>query len=423
MTGRRAPRIGFAGVLGSGNLGNDSSLDALLTFLRDRLPDARFDFLVMEPEALRERYGAPATPLQWFEANAHRFPRVPGTALKMLGRVLDPVRTWRWARGHDVVIVPGMGVLETTVPMRPWGFPWGLLGIATGARLAGCRFLLVCVGADVIRRPLTRWLITTAARLAHYRSYRDEHSRAAMRSMGVDVRADRVYPDLSFAHPVPAAAEHRGGVAIGLMDFWGTNDERRDAERFHRNYLEVMTRFALWLVDAGRPITFVTCDPVDTAVIEQVRATLAERRPGPGTELVSAPATPTIQDLMAVLATVDAVVATRYHNVVTAVQLARPTISVGYADKHREVMARAGVPEFCQDARSVELDLLVRQFTELQVRAAELVPVMAEAHRAVVAEVEQQLAELAALLDGGGSVPADPAGPTSGRGVVAGRPR
>ena len=72
------------------------------------------------------------------------------------------------------------------------------------------------------------------------------------------------------------------------------------------------------------------------------------------------------------LASVDTVVATRYHNVLCALKLAKPTLSIGYAPKFDALMAEMGLAEFCQSARSLDVDRLIKQFTELESRSAQL---------------------------------------------------
>src|SRR5207247_158291 len=57
---RRGPRVGFFGLLGSGNLGNDGSLDAFLAYLHKEYPDAEVDFLCAGPDQIVARYGLPA---------------------------------------------------------------------------------------------------------------------------------------------------------------------------------------------------------------------------------------------------------------------------------------------------------------------------------------------------------------------------
>ena len=49
---RRGPRVGFFGLLGSGNLGNDGSLDAFLAYLHKEYPDAEVDFLCAGPDQI-----------------------------------------------------------------------------------------------------------------------------------------------------------------------------------------------------------------------------------------------------------------------------------------------------------------------------------------------------------------------------------
>ena len=70
--------------------------------------------------------------------------------------------------------------------------------LCAAGRVFGTKVALVSVGANVSSERLTRWLLTAAARLAFYRSYRDELSREAMRRQGLDTSGDHVYADLAF---------------------------------------------------------------------------------------------------------------------------------------------------------------------------------------------------------------------------------
>ncbi|PXY32078.1 polysaccharide pyruvyl transferase family protein [Prauserella muralis] len=382
-------RIGFFGLLGSGNLGNDGSLDAVVGYLRERHPEARLDFLCMGPERVRQRYGTPATPLHWYDAQPGTAAGVLAAPRKLLGKLLDPFRTLAWVRRQDVVIVPGMGVLEATLPLRPWGFPYALFFLAVAARLTGAKVALISVGASTIRDPATRWLVTSAARLATYRSYRDELSRQAMREMGVDVSRDPVYPDLAFALPVPPATPETGAVGVGVMAYYGGNDDRARAERLHRAYVETMRRFVRTLADGGRSVRLFTGDEVDERVVAEILAT-----PGLDTSRVTAERPADLAALLTRMNEVDTVVATRYHNVLSALKLGKPTLSLGYAAKNDVLMAGMGLGEFCQPARSVDFDRLLEQFTKLESRREELTATLARRNR----EQTERLAEQFALL-------------------------
>ncbi len=269
-------------------------------------------------------------------------------ALKVLGKGIDAFRTASWVRRHDVVIVPGAGVLETSMPMRPWGLPYTMFLLCASGRLFGTKVALVSVGANVISQRLTRWLSTSAARLAFYRSYRDTMSRDAMRQRGLDTRQDHVYPDLVFGLPAPPYDPGDAQtVGVGVMDYYGTNDERRQADEMHASYVEKMKFFVRWLVDSGRRIRLLVGDTngSDDSVVQEILADLRAHRPDLDPTWVVAEPVSSFADLMRAMAPVGTVVATRYHNVVCALKLSKPTISIGYSPKNTALMADMGLSE------------------------------------------------------------------------------
>jgi polysaccharide pyruvyl transferase WcaK-like protein/SAM-dependent methyltransferase len=398
-----APRVGLVGLLGSGNLGNDGSLEAMLAYLAAKHPDTVLDSMCSGPAQITARYGVPATRLRW-SATETAGPRsttvLAVKSLKVpLGIVVDAFRTASWVRRHDVVIVPGTGVLEATIAVRPWHTPYSMLLVCTFGRLFGTKVAFVSVGAAEVRQPLTRWLITTAARLAYYRSYRDTSSRDAMRRMGLDTSGDAVYPDLTFAlqipHGAPVAADT---VGVGVMDYHGGNDDRQQADRLRAAYVEKMKSFVMWLVDNGRRVRLFTTDVHDERVKREVIAALRANRPELGPSQVIAEPVPCLDELMRQIASVDTVVASRYHNVLYALKLAKPTLAVGYAAKFGALMAEMGLAEFCQSAGSVDVDRLIEQFTELESRSAQLRQAMTERTAANARLLDHQFAALSALL-------------------------
>jgi polysaccharide pyruvyl transferase WcaK-like protein len=73
----------------------------------------------------------------------------------------------------------------------------------------------------------------------------------------------------------------------------------------------------------------------------------------------------TLHDLMDQMQETDVVVATRYHNVICALKLARPTISLSYADKNDALLADMGLGAYCQHVETFDVDLLKQQFNGL----------------------------------------------------------
>ncbi|MFE2525644.1 polysaccharide pyruvyl transferase family protein [Streptomyces sp. NPDC059382] len=387
-------RVGVFGLLGSGNLGNDGSLEAVLGYLRAEHPGAVVDALCGGPEVVSARYGIPATRLHWYRGEYRTASRAGAVAAKALGKLVDVFRTAAWVRRHDVVIVPGMGVLEATLPLRPWGFPYSLFLLCASGRLFDTRVALVGVGAAAITDRPTRALVRRSARLAGYRSYRDTLSRDAMRAMGVDTARDEVYPDLAFALPTPRAGapeDPSGRVAVGVMAFHGGNDDRDRAEEIHRRYLDGTIRFVRALVEDGRPVRLLTGDACDAPVV----AAILDAVDSP---LVTASEAASLADLMEEMAAADTVVATRYHNLVCALKVGTPTLALSYAAKSDALMARMGLEAYCHPAREVDADRLLEQFRELEKRSAELRRVLTERNAVAVRQLDRQFTALTAAV-------------------------
>ncbi|MFR9795139.1 polysaccharide pyruvyl transferase family protein [Streptomyces sp. MS06] len=395
-------RVGVFGLLGSGNLGNDGSLQAVLDHLRAAHPEAVVDALCGGPEVVEARYGIPATRLHWYRGEYRTASRAGAIAAKGLGKLVDAVRTAAWVRRHDVVIVPGMGVLEATLPLRPWGFPYALFLLCASGRLSRTPVALVGVGAAAIGNRATRTLVRWSARLAAYRSYRDTLSRDAMRAMGVDTARDGVHPDLAFALPAPPpnpAPGRPGPVCVGVMDFHGGDDDRDRAEEIHRRYLDGTTRFVRALAEDGRPVRLLTGDECDGAVVDAILDAV-------DSPLVTAAGATSLADLMAEAAAADTVVATRYHNLVCALRVGTPTLALGYAAKSEALMARMGLGAYCHPAREVDADRLLEQFRELEERSAELRRTLTERNRVTARSLAEQFAALdAAVLPAAGPSP------------------
>ncbi|MFJ6070807.1 polysaccharide pyruvyl transferase family protein [Streptomyces sp. NPDC093065] len=395
MTVNETPvRIGLFGLFGAGNSGNDGSLEAVLDRLRAARPDAVVDAMCGGPEIVATRYGIPATRLNWYRGEYRTASGLSSVAAKALGKLVDVVRTAAWVRRHDAVIVPGTGVLETTLPLRPWGFPYSLFLLCATGRLFGTRVALVSVGAGPIGNRPTRILTRWSTRLAAYRSYRDTQSREAMRAMGVNTARDEVYGDLVFALPAPAANEPAGTpgpVCVGVMDFHGSNDERDRAEEIHRRYLDGTTGFVRALVEEGRPVRLLTGDeldrPVAAAIVDAV-----------GSPLVTVAEAASLADLMKETACADSVVATRYHNIVCALKVGTPTLALSYSAKSDALMAEMGMGDYCHPAREADADRLLEQFLELERDSARLRRTLSEQNLTVARRVEQQFTDLAAAL-------------------------
>jgi polysaccharide pyruvyl transferase WcaK-like protein len=375
-------RIGIWGLLGSGNLGNDGSMEAVLSFLASQYPAAAVDALCSGPDVVTSRYGIPAAWLHWNRAEYETASGVAAIARKVLGKGVDAVRTAAWVRRHDAVIVPGMGVLESSsLPLRAWGTPFSLFVLCLAGRLLGTKIALISVGANKIDERMIRWLVVSAARLAHYRSYRDEHSRESMREMGFDSSRDPVYPDLVFSLPnPPVTAPEHGMVGVGIMNYHGGNKDRNRADDVHHAYVAKVVEFVRWLLDGGHRVRLLVGAWDDVKVVDEIMQEFPTEGADAEPRLVFEPID-SLAELMRQMASVETVVATRFHNVLCAVKIGRPTISIGYDTKNEVLLDGMGLDGCAQRATTLDVPLLVTQFTSLRDQKQDVEQVLSERSR------------------------------------------
>ena len=394
------PRVGIFGLLGTGSIGNDASMESVLRFLRSDHPDAIVDAMCSGPDRVAAEYGIEATRILWYQKYQQRISGVPALALKIVGKGIDAFRTAVWVHRHDIVIVPGMGVLEATTPLRAFGFPYSMLLLSASGRLFGTKVALISVGADTINQRTHRWISNSAARLAFYRSYRDVYSRETMRQRGLDVTRDRVYPDLVFNIPTPPYGPgDLQTVGIGVMSYHGSNDDRKQAEEIYASYVKNIKLFIRWLIDQNHKVRLFMGDvAVDDVVLNEIMADLREQRSDLEPDSVVIQPTASFAELTRAMAPAGTVVATRYHNVICALKLGTPTISLGYAQKNVELLADVDMSEFCQSAKSLDIDLLIKQFTELESRSSDFRQAIMKRNVANARLLEQQFADVSALI-------------------------
>jgi polysaccharide pyruvyl transferase WcaK-like protein len=367
-------RIGVFGQFGCGNSGVDGSLEAMLTFLRRVRPDAELTcFCQPSHEAgarVSREFQIEAIPLAFPRPTSILLRILDGFSLEAPRQLASLFRAISYARRLDLLIFPGTGPLDT-FQKRPLGIPLAFFGWCLAARLCGARIAFVSVGAGPIHHPLSRWLIRSAAAMADYRSYRDTSSKDFMESIGLDTRNDAVYPDIAFKLPAPASPVRKGVeerpliVGVGVMTYRGWRNDSRRAAAIYATYLEKITTFVLWLLDRGHPVRILTGEITDRQAVADVARKVATAMPHLPQDRFLAEPISSLHDLMREIARTDIVVATRFHNVVCALKLGKPTVSIGYGQKNGALMAEMGVGRFCQHIERLDLDLLIDQFTQL----------------------------------------------------------
>ncbi len=365
-----APKaIALFGMFGTGNIGNDGSLELMVRFLRRVAPQQRLLCICGNPAAVEQAFGLEAVSI---------YPRArtsTGGRAAPLQRAAGRATLWVHAVRHlrrvQVLIIPGMGVLDDfSVSPLGLGWPHDVLSWCLLGRLMGVKIIFASVGAGPIRHPVSRWLMKAAARAAHWRSYRDTVSKTFMDSIGFDVGNDPIYPDIAFRLPAPATTrpDRLGGrsltVGLGVMSYYGWRNDANRGGVIYAGYLEKMTSFVLWLLDRGHRVRVLMGDKADRRAVDDLLRAVRTRRPESADAVAFTPAQ-TLHDVMQQMADTDLVVATRYHNVVCALRIGKPTISIGYAEKNDALLAEMGLADYCQSIEQLDVAQLETQTMQM----------------------------------------------------------
>jgi polysaccharide pyruvyl transferase WcaK-like protein len=357
------PRIALFGQFGSGNVGNDASLDAMIRGLRARLPLAEFVIVCSGPVEAGAAFRLPA--VSWVR------PPLRNALLRRLNALLQgiphklvgPFRAARILRGCDVLLVPGTGFLDD-FGERPAGGPYTILKWVLIARLMGLRVEMASIGAGPVQRRPSLVMMMAAARLAHRLSFRDAASRDFVMRHARIARPMAVCPDLAFSLPAQpeASSNSAAPLVLGVMRYRGWLNA--DAG-IYATYIAKLTAFAHTMIEGGRRIRLVIGEVADEAAVADLRAALAALG---GDRLVDrteyTPAR-TIHDVIAQMAGAELAIATRFHNVVAALLAGTPVISLSYGAKNDILLSDMGLGAFTAHVERFEPDWLVERVATL----------------------------------------------------------
>jgi polysaccharide pyruvyl transferase WcaK-like protein len=368
---RQQAQILLLGLFGCGNYGNDASLDAMVRFLRREMPRANLTCVCVDPAEVRQTFGLDGVRIDWPGFTSPALAVLDRLAYRLPRRVLNWARTVRTVQGFDAMIVPGTGML-CDYRTNPFGAPYWFFRWATAARLCGVPLFLVSVGAGPIERPFSRWMLKWVARAASYRSFRDANSRDFVASLGVDTRDDGVYHDIAFSLPVPALpqrtpdGENQVTVGVGLIAYNGWQGQARSDLDIYATYLAKMVRFVCCLLDRGYRVLLLAGEVSDERVVSDLLARVSEvRDPEIFQAGLKAEPSGSLYSVMQQMSQTDVVVASRYHNIVCALMMKRPTISISYSIKGDALMRDAELDKFCQPIEELDVGGLLAQLTEI----------------------------------------------------------
>ncbi|WP_082480242.1 MULTISPECIES: polysaccharide pyruvyl transferase family protein [unclassified Rhizobium] len=402
-------KISLFGQFGSGNTGNDGSLESMILFLRKLRPDAELQCICSNPKVVQARYGIPAKSVGG-PAPSSLFARTLNKVLFNLPRrVILLFSALGQFNDIDLMIVPGTGILDDFQD-RVLGWPLVLFCWCLAARLRNTRIAFVSIGAGPVHGRLSRLLLVSAARMATYRSYRDEASLRFMTSVGIDVANDHRYPDIAFGLPSPPIVPRQAAwreasesaacsdapltFGVGIMQYRGWRHHDPKADDIYADYIAKMSDFVGRLAADGHRVCLFMGDVTDERARDDIRNGLAGTLSAEQRSRIEAHSGKTLQDVMALVAGVDITVVSRYHNLVCSLKLGRPSISLGYAQKNDDLMQRFGQQAYSRHIErfdTEELLVLVRRLIADRQGATEAIAQTNAGVRAQLADQENLL--------------------------------
>jgi polysaccharide pyruvyl transferase WcaK-like protein len=395
----KARVIAFFGLFGAGNLGNDAALTSATLAARRLDPEAELVCVCMHPEVVRSEYGIKAVPIHMSGplADAPSGPRLLRIVQRPLFELARWISVYRFLRRTDLVIVPGTGILDD-FGEKPHRMPYHLFRWSLSARLARTKFAFMSVGAGPIRHPVNRFLMKNAVRFSSYRSYRDDVSRSYMSDIGASASDTPVMPDLVFGLTRPACPTVPAGsstIGLGVMAYQGWANDPVSGEGIFRSYIENMSTIACRILDKGYSIRVLIGETSDERAVHALLESVRQRRDGDvhTDRLISEPID-SMHDLLTQIASTDAVIGTRYHNVVGALMMNRPVVSLGYAARFDEVMKNMGLGDYCHHAESIVPEAVLDDLDELIGKWKELSPGIAIVNQQYIDSLDHQFTNL-----------------------------
>jgi polysaccharide pyruvyl transferase WcaK-like protein len=384
-TSKGPSKIAFYGLFGQQNWGNECTLQAIIYNVRRYLPQAELRCFCTDPDDTSRRYNIPAFPIS--NRYGKGYPKQEQQHTNAVNRLLQkvfiriPMELISWVRAYkalhdiDMLVVPGTGLL-TDFTSNPLGIPYRLLKWSIIARLCRCKLLFVSVGAGPMDHPLTKWFIKMALSLADYRSYRDSYSKEFLESVGFKTNRDYLYPDLAFSLPsgiFPECDSHsRQGKVIGLgvKDYYGKLGlPERGGQAKYATFISKLAAFVTWLLENGYTVRLLIGDSLyDDKVKQDVLELLPTSVDNDNCHIINESIS-SVANVLSAVASADIVVSARFHNILLAIMLNKPVISLSYHDKFAALVSGVGLGEYCHDIDQLDVMALAQQIVQLEQRA------------------------------------------------------
>ena len=350
---------GYGGV----NIGDEAILWALSRLLRKLEPST--------PQAVLIRGGA--TPSALAQYAAWNIEVVSGS----LATTLRALRTSR------LVVGGGQMVDDSSIG---WPVGWSSLFLLIN-KLFSNKSLVVCIGAESLKRPLQRFLVRHIYGLAQACTCRDDESTAILRGVGIPERKAWTTRDVVFSLDrsiLPQWQPSSGNKPIRIAVLIAF-DPKRIRETTERTSLLIDA-----LLRSGAEIILVAHD---LRPDYDVQALLALKQQYASVPAVSASSAQTVDDVLTLYSQCDAVISGRMHPLILAALAGSLPIAFGGKAKVRSLLAVSSIPSLTTDTPETQAAEALR----LLDTRPQLLPKIAEVLQGFRSNVESGMARALSL--------------------------
>ena len=319
--------ITILGWYGSGNAGDESILQAIITFLKKNYVNCEIVIISHRPNFIKQKYG-----LKSIDVNDFR------------NIVISLFKS-------ELFILGGGGLVKS----GSIGYYSTILSIAN---FLSSKTIVYSVGAIPINNFVDRFLVLFSFTICDYISVRDNFSKNILRNLGITreifVTRDPVFgTNLNISPVYDWVDEMKPFITICLRQ-WDHVDLIQSGVSFsnsYEEYLESLSFILTFLVDSGYNIVYMPLmvnlnenDDIDHKNLQD------KMKKGSKINKISIQLDP--DEIIRILAHSELVIGMRYHSIVYSLISGVPVIGLAYADKVTSLMHDLGLDPFCINIKS-----------------------------------------------------------------------
>ena len=151
-------------------------------------------------------------------------------------------------------------------------------------------------------------------------------------------------------------------IGFGVMEWADRYSKHGEDDVAQRNYFQSLAETARWLLARGYKIRLLIGDFWDV----RPKQTFLQFLGNHDSRLVIDEPIRSVDDLMSQIEATDAVVATRFHNILLSLFREKPVISISFHHKCDSLMAAMGLSDYCINSGDLEADKLIETFCRLE---------------------------------------------------------